>query len=282
MIIQLLNAAQLSMLLFLLAVGLSVVFGLMNFFNLAHGTLFMVGAYIGLQIAVTTGSFWLALLGAPAATALIGSALYLLLFRRLQGGEPLRQVLLTFGLIFVGLDAVRMIWGNHGYAVDAPELLTGSVSVFGADYPTYRLFVIVVGLAVLALLWLLLDRTRIGATVRAAVDDGETAQCVGIDIDRLFFWIFALGCFLAGLAGIVAAPVLSVSPGMDMNVLILTLIVVVIGGPGSLKGAALGAVLIGFVDTYGRVFLPGLALIAINALMAVVLLLRPQGLIPVK
>ncbi|MBI4968676.1 MAG: branched-chain amino acid ABC transporter permease [Rhodospirillales bacterium] len=280
--IQLLNALQLSMLLFLLAIGLSVVFGLMNFINLAHGTLYMIGAYVGFAVAKATGTYWAAFLVAPLAAAILGLVLYQLLFKRMQHQSPMRQVLLTFGLIYVGLDAVRLIWGNYSQSVPVPDLLKGQVTILGEPYPLYRLFIIGLGLAVLVLLHIGLERTKLGAMVRAGVDDAETARSIGIDTDRVFILVFALGCGLAGLAGIVAAPVLSVYPGMDMAILILTLIVVVVGGPGSLKGAALGALLIGMVDTFGRVFLPELALVMIYAVMALVLLVRPQGLLPIK
>jgi branched-chain amino acid transport system permease protein len=280
--IQLLNALQLSMLLFLLAIGLSVVFGLMNFINLAHGTLYMIGAYVGFAVAKATGSYWVAFVAAPLAAALLGLVLYQTLFRRMQHQSPMRQVLLTFGLIYVGLDAVRLIWGNYSHSVPVPDLLKGQVLILGEPYPLYRLFIIGLGLTVLVLLHFGLERTRLGAMVRAGVDDAETARSIGIDTDRVFILVFALGCGLAGLAGIAAAPVLSVYPGMDMAILILTLIVVVVGGPGSLKGAALGALVIGMADTFGRVFLPELALVMIYAVMALVLLLRPQGLMPIK
>jgi len=281
-VIQILNGLQLSMLLFLLSVGLSVVLGLMNFVNLAHGTLYMIGAYIGLSVARTTGSFWLALIAAPLGAGLIGSLLYQVLFRRMQSANPVKQVLLTFGLVYVGLDAVRLLWGNYSYSVAVPPVLAGQISVLGEPYPIYRLFIIAVGLVTMAALYLGLERTRLGAMVRAGVDDKETAACLGIDTDRVFFLVFGIGCFLAGLAGIVAAPVLSVYPGMDIAILIFTLIVVVVGGPGSLSGAVVGSLLIGMADTFGRVLLPEFASFLIYALMALVLLVRPQGLFAVR
>ena len=280
--IQVLNGLQFSMLLFLLAVGLSVVLGLMNFVNLAHGTLYMVGAYIGLAVAQATGAFWPAFVVAPLGAALVGSLLYLTLFRRMQSASPIKQVLLTFGLIYVGLDAVRLIWGNYAFSVAKPALLAGQLTIAGEPYPVYRLFIIAVGIVTLAALYFGLERTRVGAMVRAGVDDKETVACLGIDIDRVFFLVFTLGCGLAGLAGIVAAPVLSVYPGMDVAVLIFALIVVVVGGPGSLAGAAVGSLLIGMADTFGRVLLPEFASFLIYALMALVLLLRPRGLFAVR
>ena len=277
--IQFLNGLQLASLLFLLAVGLSVVFGLMGFINLAHGTLYMIGAYIGLSVARSTGSFWLALVAAPVAVALLGMVFHVVLLRHMQAASPMKQVLVTFGLIFVGLDSVRYIWGNYSHGIDLPAVLAGGVSVLGETYPIYRLFIIGLGLAVLAALHWGLERTRLGALVRAGVDDRETAAALGIDVGLAFFAVFCLGCALAGLAGVVAAPVLSVYPGMDMSVLILTLIVVVIGGPGRLKGAALGALVIGMAQTFGQVLVPALASVMIYAVMAAVLLARPGGLV---
>jgi branched-chain amino acid transport system permease protein len=270
------------MLLFLLSFGLSVVLGLMNFVNLAHGTIFMIGAYVGWTAAQLTGSFWGAFVAGPLASAALGVVLYALLFRRLQGASPLKQVLVTFGLIFVGYDGVRLVWGDYALSSPEPAWFSGSVELLGATYPTYRLFIIGLGLAVAMLLHLALERTRLGAIVRAGVEDRVMVSSLGIDIDRTFFGVFALGCWLAGLAGVVAAPVMSVSPELDVSVLVLTLVVVVVGGPGSLKGAFAGALLVGFADTFGQVFLPELSSVLIYAVMAGVLLLLPRGLVPAR
>ena len=282
LIVQTLNGLQLSALLFLLSIGLSVVFGLMNFINLAHGTLFMVGAYLALSAVRAFDSFWLALLLAPLGVALVGGLLYLVLLRHMQRADPMKQVLVTFGLIFVGIETVDIIWGSLPHIIDVPALLSGRGSVLGQVYPTYRLFIIALGVAAFVLLYLGLERTRIGAIVRAGVDDRTMVAALGIDIGRVFFLVFCLGCLLAGVAGVIAAPVLSIAPGMDMTVLILALIVVVLGGPGSLKGVALGALIIGIADTYGQVVLPELARVTIYALMALILLIKPAGLIPVR
>ena len=282
LVIQLLNALQLASLLFLLSVGLSVVYGLMNFINLAHGTFYMLGAYVGLTIVRESESFWLALLIAPLVIAFLGGLLHILLLRRMQAVSPMKQVLVTFGLLFVGLDAVRYIWGDYSHSIQAPALFMRSVHVFGEVYPSYRLFVIGVGLFVFLALYLGLERTRLGAVVRAGVDEREIAMSLGLNIELAFFIVFCLGCGLAGLAGVIAAPIFSVYPGMDMSILVLTLIVVVIGGPGSLRGAALGAFLIGMFETFGQVFLPSAASVIIYALMAVILLVRPGGLLPVR
>tara|TARA_B100000749_G_scaffold135214_1_gene103920 strand:- start:647 stop:1552 length:906 start_codon:yes stop_codon:yes gene_type:complete len=282
LIIQLLNGLQLASLLFLLSVGLSVVYGLMNFINLAHGTLYMLGAYIGLTVARTTGSFWLAFVIAPLAVAMLGALFHVLLLRHMQNASPLKQVLVTFGLVFVGLDVVRYIWGNFSHSIDAPAIFSGPVTLLGEIYPSYRLFVIGLGLFVLVTLYFGLERTRLGAIVRAGVDNREVAMSLGLNINLALFIVFCVGCGLAGLAGVVAAPVLSVYPGMDMSILVMTLIVVVVGGPGSLKGAALGALLIGMFETFGQVFIPSLASVIIYAFMAFVLLVRPSGLLPVR
>ncbi|MDD9988166.1 MAG: branched-chain amino acid ABC transporter permease [Spirochaetaceae bacterium] len=282
LIVQTLNGLQLSALLFLLSIGLSVVFGLMNFINLAHGTLFMVGAYLALSAVRAFESFWLALLLAPLGVAVIGGLLYVVLLRHMQRADPMKQVLVTFGLIFVGIETVDIIWGSLPHIIDVPALLSGRGSVLGQVYPIYRLFIIALGVAAFVLLYLGLERTRVGAIVRAGVDDRTMVAALGIDIGRVFFLVFCLGCLLAGVAGVIAAPVLSIAPGMDMKVLILALIVVVLGGPGSLKGVALGALIIGIADTYGQVVLPELARVTIYALMALILLLKPAGLIPVR
>ena len=277
-LIQILNALQFSMTLFLLAVGLTIIFGLMKIVNLAHGSLYMVGAYIGLSIFNYTESFWLALIFAPVLTALIGAILYSLLFKHIQNADPMKQVLLTFGLIYIGLDAVRLLWGTMSHSISAPNLLSNSLLVLNEPYPSYRLFVILVGFVVMFTLYFVLEKTKIGAKVRASVDDPETAQLLQINTDKILFYTFALGCGLAGLAGITVAPILGVEPGMDMEVLVLTLIVVVLGGPGSLKGAIIGSLLIGFVDSFGKVYIPQLAQIIIYAVMALTILFKPDGL----
>ena len=277
-LIQFLNALQFSMTLFLLAVGLTIIFGLMKIVNLAHGSLYMVGAYIGLSIFNYTESFWLALIFAPILTALIGALLYTILFRHIQNADPMKQVLLTFGLIYIGLDSVRLLWGTMSHSISAPSILSNPVLLIDEPYPPYRLFVITIGLLVLFSLYFILEKTKIGAKVRASVDDPETAQLLQINTDKILFYTFALGCGLAGLAGITVAPILGVEPGMDMEVLVLTLIVVVVGGPGSLKGALIGSLLIGFVDSFGKVYIPQLAQIIIYAVMALTLLFKPDGL----
>ena len=282
LVIQFLNGLQLASLLFLLSVGLTVVYGLMNFINLAHGTLYMLGAYIGLTLVRETESFWLAFMLAPLCVASIGAIAQMTVLRWAGKTDPMRQVLVTFGLVFVGLDVVRYIWGDYSHSISVPEIFSGTVPIFGQVYPSYRLFVVGLGSLVFLVLYLGLEKTRLGAVVRAGVDDSETASALGLDVKKAFFLVFCVGCGLAGLAGVVAAPMLSIYPGMDMSILILTLIVVVMGGPGSLRGAALGALLIGMLQTFGQVFVPALASIVVYMLMAIVLLLRPRGLLPIR
>jgi len=255
---------------------------MMNFINLAHGTLYMVGAFVGLAAAQRAGTFWAALAAGPAAAAALGAIFYALLLRRMQAAGAMKQVLVTFGLIFVGIDAVRLIWGEYAQTLAAPAPLAGSVHIFGQVYPAYRLFIIALGLALALVLYLGLERTRLGAVVRAGVDDPVMAASLGINVQRAFFAVFCLGCALAGLAGVVAAPVLEIYPGMDMAILIPTLIVVVVGGPGRLAGAFVGALLIGMAETFGAVVIPDFSSFMIYAVMALVLLLRPRGLLPVR
>ncbi len=281
-IVQGLNALQFSMLLFLLSVGLTVIFGLMHFVNLAHGALYALGAFVGYSAAAATGTYWAGFLAAPLAVAAAGAALYLALIRRMRRAGHMNQVLVTFGLIFVFVDLFRIGWGDIALGVPEPALLAGRTELFGVVYPTYRLFVIALGLAVMAALWLVLSRTPVGAMIRAGVDNEAMAACLGVDVERLFFAVFVVGCALAGLAGIVAAPVLSVEPDMGTPILIPVLIVVVIGGLGSLRGAVAGALVVGFISTFGVVLAPQLASILVYALLAAVLVLRPAGLFPAR
>lgn len=278
---QTLNALQLSMLLFLLSIGLTVIFGLMHFVNLAHGALYALGAYFAATVASTAG-FWVALLVAPLGVAVVGMVLYGGLIQRMRKSGPMAQVLVTFGLIFVLLDLTRIFWGDLALAISPPAALSGRVDVLGVGYPAYRLFIICLGVAIFAALALVLGRTQIGAMIRAGVDNDAMAACMGINVERLFFIVFCVGCGLAGLAGAVAAPLLSVTPGMGLEILIPTLIVIVIWGLGSLKGAIAGSLIYGFVQTFGAVLLPGMASILIYALLAGVLLLKPVGLFPAK
>jgi branched-chain amino acid transport system permease protein len=280
-IAQILNGLQLAMLLFLLSVGLTVIFGLLDFVNLAHGSLYALGALVGWSVAEALDSMWWAYLLAPLAVAALGGVLYVAVIDRMRGAGPMRQVLVTFGLLFMLIDVQRWLWGTDQLGVDhAP--FTGSVSLLGQPYPTYRLFIIAVGLGVFAVLWLLLERTRLGAQVRAGVDDAEVAACVGVDVERTFLAVFLLGCALAGLAGAVALPAFSAEAGMGVSVLVPTLVVVVVGGLGSLTGAFVASLLIGATLTFGKVWFPQFAGVLMYALLVLVLLLRPRGLLPAR
>lgn len=281
-VLQALNALQLSMLLFLLSIGLTVIFGLMHFVNLAHGSLYGIGAYVAASVAMAGGGFWGGFVVAPLAVAAVGVLLYIGLIRRMRRSGPMAQVLVTFGLIFVFLDLTRIIWGDIALSAPTPEILSGRVGILGAEYPTYRLFLVLLGAAIIAALAFVLARTQIGAMIRAGVDNDAMAACLGIDVERLFFVVFCVGCALAGLAGAVAAPLLSVTPDMGLQILIPTLIVIVLGGLGSLKGAVAGSLIYGFVQTFGAVVAPQLASVLIYALLAAVLVLKPTGLFPAK
>ncbi|ALG91503.1 MULTISPECIES: branched-chain amino acid ABC transporter permease [Actibacterium] len=280
-ILQGLNALQLSMLLFLLSVGLTVIFGLMHFVNLAHGALYALGAYVAASVAAAVG-YWPALIAAPLAVALVGVVLYGGLIKRMRKAGPMSQVLVTFGLIFAMLDLTRIIWGDFALGIDVPQILSGRAAFLGIEYPIYRLFIIALGGLAFVALTLVLSRTQIGAMIRAGVDNDEMAACLGINVEKLFFIVFCVGCGLAGLAGAIAAPLLSVTPDMGLQILIPTLIVIVIGGLGSLQGAIAGSLIYGFVQTFGAVLAPQLASVLIYALLAAVLVIKPAGLFPAK
>lgn len=276
--IQILNGLAFSMLLFLVAAGLSLIFGLMDVLNLAHGSFYMLGAYFGVTLVGLTGSFWLALLGAPLLAAATGYAAERLLIRPMYGRSHLDQVLLTLGMAYLIADLTRWGWGGQVRSIAPPAGLDGSVIILGNPYPAYRLFVILFGLAVAALLWYVLERTRWGAVIRAGVSDREMVRNLGIDIHKVFAHTFAAGCALAGVAGVVAGPILAVYPGMDVDVLMLALVVVVVGGMGSLGGSLGGALVIGQADTVGKAYIPEFSMFTIFAVLALVLLYRPGGL----
>jgi branched-subunit amino acid ABC-type transport system permease component len=275
---QLLQGLVYSMLLFLLAAGLSLIFGLMNVVNLAHGSLYMLGAFGGLTIYRQVGSFWVALIVAPIVVGLIGAVLERALLRRVYDRGHLDQVLLTFGMTFVFSDVVRLTWGSDVYSMTPPGGLDRSIQLLGGSFPSYRLFVIALGFAVGALLWLGIERSQIGAKVRASVDHADMAAGLGINVPRLFTGVFAFGIALAALAGVSAGPIVGVYNGMDAEILIPSFIVIVIGGMGTLKGAFFGSLLVGEIETFGRAYLPDASLFLTYALMLLVLVLRPAGL----
>jgi len=275
---QALNGLSYGVLLFLLSVGLTLIFGMLDVVNLAHGSFYMLGAYAGLSLIAATGSFWLALALAPLAVGVVGAVVERTCLRPLYRRPPLDHVLLTFGFIYLFEDLVKWIWGGRIRSIPSPDLFSGSVTVFSATVPSYRLFVIAFGLAMAVALWLVIERTRLGAIVRAGVFDAEMTAGMGINIDRVFTWVFAGGAALAGLSGVIAGPIQSAYPPMGASILIPALIVVVVGGLGSLKGSLAGSLIIGQAETFGKAWLPGASMVIIYVVMALVLLLRPQGL----
>ena len=275
---QLLNGLAYGMLLFLLAAGLSLIFGIMDILNLAHGSLYMLGAYIAFSVAQFLGNFWLALILAPLLVGLISLVLELGLLRISYKRGHLTQVLLTFGLAYVFNDLVRWIWGADIRSLTPPASIGGSMEIMGQIFPRYRLFVVVLGLAVAILLWFFQEKTRWGAIIRAGVSDKEMVSGLGINIRLVFTLVFALGGILAGLSGVAAGPILGLFPGMDFETLIFALIVVVVCGLGSFTATFGGAIIIGLADTFGKIWFPEASLFLIFAIMAVVLLVKPQGL----
>jgi branched-chain amino acid transport system permease protein len=281
---QALNGLQLGLMLFLMAAGLTLVLGIMDMINLAHGSLYMIGAYLTAAFAQATGSFLAAVPLAIAATALIGALLEVTVLRALYRRDHLAQVLATFALILIANETVRIIWGSQPVALNMPAALSGPVEILpGFMYSAWRLLLIAVGVAVAVSLYVLVARTRAGMRVRAGASNREMAQVMGVDVKRLFTIVFAVGAALCALAGALLGPLLAVQVGMGESILILAFVVVVIGGIGSIRGAFVGALLVGFVDTTGRTFLvPAAASIAIYLLMAAVLFWKPQGLFPAR
>jgi len=296
---QCLNGLQFGLLLFLLAAGLTLIFGIMDLVNLAHGSLYMVGAYFAATFAAWTGSFVLGALLALGATVLVGMALEVVALRPLYGRDHLDHVLATFGLILFFNELVRLIWGPAGMNLPLPAWLNTSVEVLpGLQYPTYRIAIIVTSLVVALFLYVLVMRTRIGMLIRAGASNREMVGALGVNINLLYTLVFGLGAALAALAGLMSAPILTVHIGMGENILILALVVIIIGGIGSIRGALLGAVLVGLIDTIGRGYLPDLLRLVMSSrsasaiapamssmliylLMAIVLVVRPAGLFPV-
>ncbi|MCT8971835.1 branched-chain amino acid ABC transporter permease [Microbaculum marinisediminis] len=294
--LQLLNGIQLGVLLFLVAAGLTLIFGIMDFINIAHGALYMVGAYLAATLVAVTGNFWIGLMLAMPAALLFGLVLEVTLFSRLYHRSHLDQVLATFGLVMIVNESVRLIWGASPLSVPMPDALSGSVPLFGMiQYPVYRIAIILVGFAIAIGLATLINRTRAGMLLRAGASNSAMVSALGFNIKRLFTVVFALGAMLAGFAGAIVAPVLSVHPGMGESMLILAFVVIVIGGIGSIRGAFLAALLVGVVDTLGRSFGPVLlqwvltpsaasttgrmlAPMLVYLLMALVLTVRPTGL----
>ncbi len=292
---QILDGLQLGLMLFLLSAGLTLVFGMMDFLNLAHGSFFMAGAFLGAWINASTGSVWLAILGATAGILIVGALIEFALLRGAYSRGHLDQILITFGLIFVANDAVRMIWGSDGLALLLPPSLNTPAFLFGLNYSLFKLLFIGFTLLVAVALAFILSRTQLGMWIRAGAADRETAIALGVDVNRLFTLVFACGAALAGLAGVLSAPLLSASIGMGETILIPCLVVIVLGGVGSVAGAFIAALIIGLVDVLGRIYAtalaallvgpthaatvgPSLSAMLIYLLMAGVLIVRPSGL----
>jgi branched-chain amino acid transport system permease protein len=298
--VQTLNGLQLGVLLFLIAAGLTLVFGVMDFVNLAHGVQYMIGAYLAAMFTALTGNFFFGLALALPSALLFGLLLEFFIFRHLYARDHLDQVLATFGIILTLNQSVKVIWGAAPLSVPIPEIFSGSVVLMpGLLYPVWRLVIIGSGLAIALLLGVLVTKTRLGMLVRAGATNAPMVSALGVDIGRLFMIVFGFGAMLAGFAGAMVAPILSVEPGMGDNLLILTFVVIVIGGIGSIRGAFIAALLVGLVDTLGRSFGPSilrafldpaaasqtgraLAPMLIYILMAAVLFFRPAGLFPAK
>ena len=286
--IQLLNSVQYGLLLFLIASGLTLIFGIMGIINLAHGSFYMIGAYLAWSLTARLGSLWLAIPAGVVLSVAIGALLEWLLISRLYRRDHLHQVLLTYGLILMAEELRSVIWGDDVHGVAVPAALAASIPLTETlSYPVYRLWISGVCVALAAGMYLLITRTRLGMTIRAGASNREMVASLGVNIELVYRLVFALGVALAAFAGMIAAPVSSVFPGMGNQVLIVCFVVVVIGGIGSVKGALVGALLIGFVDTFGKVVelsvggfrvLPDLAGTTIYLLMAVVLLWRPEGI----
>jgi len=300
LIVQILNGLQLGVILFLIAAGLTLVFGVMNFVNLAHGVQYMLGAYLAVMFYGLTENFAAALVLALATALLLGLALEFAVFRHLYDRDHLDQVIATLGVILFVNQGVKFLWGAAPLSLSIPDILSGSVVLMpGLLYPVWRLVVILSGLLVAALLFILVAYTRVGMLVRAGATNAPMVSALGVNIRRLFMIVFGFGTMLAGFAGVMVAPILSVEPGMGDSILILAFVVIVIGGIGSIRGAFLGALLIGLVDTLGRSFSvdllrlvldpsaartvgPALASMLIYLLMALVLFIRPTGLFPAQ
>jgi len=273
-----LNGLSRAMLLFVIAAGLSLIFGLMGIVNFAHGAMYALGGFIAVVIVSVVQNFWLTLLLAPILVALIGLLVEYVTIRPLYGRDPIYGVLLTFGLTIVIEEGILLVWGPGSQQFSAPGFLQGPIQILGTFYPRYRLFVIVFGVVVALALWVVLQRTRIGMIVRAGNLDSEMVEAMGIDVRRVFTGMFAVGVALAAMGGVVAGPVFSVYPGMGTSILIEAFIVVVIGGLGSIRGSLVGALIVGVSQSVGATYISDYVSILLFVLMIVVLLVRPYGI----
>lgn len=274
---QVLNGLTVGALLFFVASGLSVVFGLMRILNLSHGALFLFGGFVGYSVQQVTGNFFLAAAAGLLAAGLLGGIIQQVFSRTLLG-SPANQVLLTLGIAFVMNNALLAIWGGTPRTLDAPAILATSVSVFGITYPAYRLFLVFFSIAAGVFLWFFWERSRLGAVVRACVDDRNMAAAMGIRVDVVFATVFTVGAALAGFAGVLGGPILGISIGLDFDVLLLAVVIMVVGGIGSLSGALVASMLVGLVDAFGRALFPEISYFTLFTPVILILLLRPLGL----
>lgn len=281
-ITQILNGIVFGSLLFILAGGLSLMLGLMKIVNLSHGSYYLLGGYVGFSVAHHTGSFFLACLGGLSATAILGLLMQKTILQERFAREELSQVLVTFGMLLILDDLCRWIWGGAPLFISRPEIFQGSLHLGKIVLPIYRLAIVMIGLTVALFLWWFQERTKYGAIIRAGVDDEEMANCLGINIFTVRTLVFGLGALLAGFAGVIGAPVLGMYPGVDVSVLVLALVVVIIGGMGSLWGALIGAFLIGLLDSFGKSLFPELSMFTVFAPMFIVLAIKPSGLFGIK
>jgi branched-chain amino acid transport system permease protein len=277
--IQALHGLVYGMLLFLLASGLTLIFGMMGVMNFAHGALYMLGAYFSYSVLLWTGQFWLSLIIAPVLVALVGVFIERVFLRKVHAYGHVAELLVTFGIAYILEDVVMILWGSEPLKIEIPTILAGSLSMFGDTYPTYRLFILIVSVLVFVFLSLILTKTRAGIIVRAAVDNKEMVGALGFNVPLIFLLLFGVGTWLAGLAGVIGGPYLMTHPGMGAVILIDLFVVVVLGGLGSIRGALLAAILIGEIQSFGVLFLPQFALFFQYLLLAVVLIFKPEGLL---
>lgn len=277
--IQALHGLVYGMLLFLLASGLTIIFGMMDVLNFSHGALYMLGAYFSFTVLLLTGQFWLSLIVAPVLVGVLGMFIERFFLRKVHVYGHIPELLVTFGIAYILEDLVKVVWGTEPVRVVIPALLSGSLSMFGTSYPVYRLFILVVSFLVFAVLFLILFKTRVGIIVRAAVANKEMVGALGFNIPLIFLLLFGVGAWLAGLAGVVGGPYMLTHPGMAAIILVDLFVVVVVGGLGSIPGALLAAILIGQIQSFGILFLPQFALFFQFILLAAVLILKPEGLL---
>ena len=276
-IAQTFNGVSYGALLFLLAGGLSLIFGMMRIVNMTHGSYYLLGGYVGLTVIWKTGSFPLAILAGALAIAIVGLGEYNAFLKRL-GGQELGQVLTTMGFALIFQDLGLVIWGGDPYTIPVPAVLSGAYQIGQLFFPVYRIFIVAVAALVAMVLWLVLEQTRVGAMIRATVDDAEMARGVGINVPLISMGVFALGAFLAAVAGVVAGGFVGVYPGADFEILPYAFVVVIVGGMGGLKGALIGSLMVGLLDNFGKAFFPELSYFTLFAPMAAILAIRPTGL----